>query len=469
MAQGSSGIRITRKAFGASFIVLLCLMLAAGVLGSVIPSGTYERAESPSGTQIVSGTYAAIEKTPYPAWRWLAAPVEVLGSPDGTQAIVIILFILSVGGAFAVLDKAGCLTDLVAVIAEKFRHRKYLLLAMITLFFMGIGAMLGIFEETIPLVPLAIALAASLGWDVYVGLGMSILATGFGFSAAIANPFSIGTAQRLAGLPLFSGAGFRIMVFAAVYALFFAWLALTARSSERRNAGTMPTAQNATVNLNAAGIRSGSKFFAVSILILVVVILLISVTGSLTDFSMPLIALIFLVAGFGSGIASGLKAKECLKAFGSGAAGILPGVILILMAMAVKHIIVSAGIMDTILYMAASAIEGSSVYLAAAGIYGITLGMNFFIGSATAKAFLLMPLLAPLADLVGLTRQVAVQAFAFGDGFSNMLYPTNAVLIIALGVAGVSWTSWLKKTWLLQVFTLIATIGLLFLAVATGF
>ena len=184
---------------------------------------------------------------------------------------------------------------------------------------------------------------------------------------------------------------------------------------------------------------------------------------------MPIIALIFLIAGFGSGLVARMRLKDCLKAFGSGVAGILPGVILILMAMAVKHIIVSGGIMDTILNGASSIIGESSGYGAAALIYLFTLGMNFFIGSATAKAFLLMPLLAPLADLAGISRQLAVQAFAFGDGFSNMIYPTNAVLLIALGVAGLSWPEWFRKTWLLQAAILVLTMGLLMLGVFIGF
>lgn len=467
MAEPVSGIRITRKAFLASFLVLLCLMLAAGVLTRVIPSGSFERIQASAGRQVIPGSYSATAKASYPVWRWLTAPVEVLGSQDGIQAIVIILFILSVGGAFAILDKAKCLQEVVAIIARKFRTRRYILLALVTLFFMGIGAMLGIFEETIPLVPLAIALASSLGWDLYVGLGMSILATGFGFSAAIANPFSIGTAQKLSGLPLFSGAGFRVIVFFTIYLLFYTWLALTARKAEKKSARLDLLPQPEIPE--TAGSNKGVKFFAISIITLIVVLLFISITGTFADYSMPLIALVFLGAGFGSGLASGLRPRQCLASFLSGVSGILPGVLLILMAMAVKHIILTGGIMDTILYEAAKAIEGSSVYAAAAGMYGITLGMNFFIGSATAKAFLLMPLLAPLADLVGLTRQVAVQAFAFGDGFSNMIYPTNAVLIISLGVAGVSWISWFRKTWLLQAITLAITLGLLLLGVATGF
>lgn len=458
-------------------------MLGAGILTTVIPSGQYDRAQGQYGMQVVPETYTVAQKPSYPFWRWFTAPVEVLGSSDGTQAIVIIIFIMVVGGAFAILDRAQVLKASVAIIARRYSSRKYFLLALITLFFMSIGSLLGIFEETIPLVPVAIALSYSLGWDIYVGLGMSILATGFGFSAAMANPFSIGTAQRLAGLPLFSGILFRILVFVCVFALFYFWLARLARKTERvRNASGRETAESLLAqagknedegtasaqpeNLNPA---KGAAFFGISVLVLILVILIVSLTRKFSDYSLPIIALIFLIAGFGSGLRSGLGFKKCLKAFLSGIEGILPGVVLILMAMAVKHIIVSGGIMDTILYSAATVIGGTSGYGAAALIYLFTLVMNFFIGSATAKAFLLMPILAPLADLAGISRQIAVQAFAFGDGFSNMLYPTNAVLLIALGVAGLAWPDWFRKTWLLQVATLLLTMGLLMFAVFIGY
>jgi uncharacterized ion transporter superfamily protein YfcC len=479
MAQRQSGLRISRKAFLTSFFVLLALMLGAGILAAAIPSGSYDRMEGEFGLQVLPGTYKVTDKPAYPVWRWFTAPLEVLASDDGVQAIVIIIFIMIVGGSFAILDRASVLKEAVAIIARRFASRRYLLLAIITLFFMGIGSLLGIFEETIPLVPVAIALALSLGWDIHVGLGMSILATGFGFSAAIANPFSIGTAQRLAGLPLFSGAGFRIVIFALVYLLFFSWLATMARKSERKTKSAIDetklereeAGQANAVSAASSALKpaKGAAFFGVSVAILVIIILAVSLTRTFADYSMPIIALIFLIAGFGSGLAAKLSMRDALRAFGSGIAGILPGVVLILMAMAVKHIIMSGGIMDTILQGASSIIGESSGYGAAALIYLFTLGMNFFIGSATAKAFLLMPLLAPLADLAGISRQLAVQAFAFGDGFSNMIYPTNAVLLIALGVAGLSWPEWFRKTWLLQAAAFLLTMGLLMIGVMVGF
>ena len=463
-----SGVSIGAKTFLASFLILLALMLGAGALTRVLPAGSFER--SAADGAIVAGSYRELPRPDYPAWRWLAAPIEVLASPDAAAVIVIIAFIAIVGGSFAVLQEAGILAGAVESLARRFGARRRLLLALVALFFMLIGSLMGIFEEVIPLVPVAIALAASLGWDLMTGLGMSILATGFGFAAAISNPFSIGTAQRLAGIPVFSGSAFRVLVFALVYALYLAWLLRAARRAERSGGGMAAAPSQAARGPAAApGLRRGIAFFSASMLAVAAAVMVVSRIASLRDYSMPITALCFLVAGTGSGLAAGLKPGKAARAFAQGVGGILPGVVLILMAVSVKRIIVSGLIMDTILESARRAIEGASGYGAAALIYLFTLLMNFFIGSATAKAFLLMPILAPLADLAGLTRQVAVQAYAFGDGFSNMLYPTNPVLLIALGVAGLSWPAWFRRTWLLQLGTLALTMGLLMLAVAIGY
>ncbi|MFW6294030.1 MAG: hypothetical protein ACOC7V_17155, partial [Spirochaetota bacterium] len=143
---------------------------------------------------------------------------------------------------------------------------------------------------------------------------------------------------------------------------------------------------------------------------------------------------------------------------------IAPGIVLILMAMSVKHIVESGGIMDTLLFRASDLIAGSSSLVAAFLVYAVTLVMNFFIGSASAKAFLMMPILTPLADLVGITRQTAVLAFGFGDGFSNMIYPSNALLIIALGFTVVSFPRWLR--WTIGLQAVVFLLSMLFLAFA---
>ena len=158
----------------------------------------------------------------------------MLASSDSIVIITIILFILIVGGAFAVLEASGILHDVLDRIVRRFGGRKYVLLLIVTFFFMFLGAFFGLFEEVVPLVPLIIALAYTLGWDALVGLGMSILATNMGFSAAITNPFTIGVAQRMAGLPIFSGAWLRIIIFGVIYITLAIFLVRYAKKIEAK-------------------------------------------------------------------------------------------------------------------------------------------------------------------------------------------------------------------------------------------
>ena len=231
--EQKAGAQISTRAFVQSLIILLVLMLAAGVLTQVVPAGRYARTMQAGREVIDPQSFQYVARPDYPIWRWLTAPVEVLWGPDAVTIITIIVFLLMVGSAFAVLDKSGILKAAIGRIVQAFGGRKYALLLAIALFFMLLGAFFGIFEEVVPLVPLMIALAYLLGWDSLVGLGMSILATNLGFSAAITNPFTIGVAQKIAGLPLFSGAWLRVLIFLAIYAVLAVFLVSYARRVDR--------------------------------------------------------------------------------------------------------------------------------------------------------------------------------------------------------------------------------------------
>lgn len=470
--QGNS-IKINQRTFISAFLILFCLMLVAGSLTYLIPAGEFQRDYSQAREMVVPGTFQYTETSGYPVWRWFTAPIEVLWGPDSLMIITIILFILIIGGAFTVLNQTGVLATAIEKIASGLGHKKYLLLGIITLCFMLFGSLLGILEEIVPLVPLAVILAWSLGWDSLTGLGMSLLATGFGFSAAISNPFTIGVAQRIAGLPPFSGAGFRAGVLLMVYIILYGFLYRHARKVEKAPRRSLVWEEDAKARLKAesGGIEAqvtsrGPLFwFAGALVAVLATIIAASQIPGLSDYTMPLVALLFLVGGIGAGLLAG-QGWRVLSFLGRGALGILPGAVLILMAMSVKFIIAQGGIMDTILLYASEAISQTSPTGASLLTYGVVLVLNFFIGSATAKAFLVMPLITPLADLVGVTRQVAVLAFAFGDGFSNVLYPTNPILLIALGLTVVSYPKWFRWIIGLQLVILVITALLLLAAVA---
>ena len=233
MNSDQSVLKISKKAFVQSALILLTLMIVAGLLSLAIPSGSFETADLDGRSVIVPGSFRYTEAPDYPIWRWFTAPIEVLWGPDAPTVITIILIILFIGGSFALLDRAGVLKAVIARVVLRMGHRKYMLLAIVILCFMLFGALPGIFEEVVILVPVMIALAYLLGWDAMTGLGMSLLAVAFGFSAALANPFTIGVAQKLSGLPVFSGMGLRAVVFLTIYILLCFFLIRYARKIER--------------------------------------------------------------------------------------------------------------------------------------------------------------------------------------------------------------------------------------------
>jgi uncharacterized ion transporter superfamily protein YfcC len=474
MEQRKAGAQISRKAFMQSLLILFALMLAAGALTRFVPAGSYVREVRDGRETILSGSFIFNERPAYPAWRWFTAPLEVLGGSDGLTVIVIILFIVMVGVAFAVLDKSGLLRAAITRIVQAFGDKKYMLLLAVSFFFMTLGAFFGIFEEVVPLVPLMVALAYSLGWDALTGLGMSILATNMGFSAAITNPFTIGVAQRLAGLPPFSGAGYRILIFLVMYLLLAVFLTRYARSVERRPESSPVYAEDRarrgqyeTFDLQGLAdetprFRGAMLFLGFCLGLILALLVLGPFVPFLMDIALPAVGLLFLIGGLGAGFISG-AGRSVWRAAGEGAAGIAPAIPLILMAASVKHIVAAGGILDTLLYSASGAFNDVSPTLAANFIYLITLGLEFFVSSGSAKAFLLMPIIVPLADLVGVTRQVAVTAYCFGDGFSNLAYPTSAVLLICLGLTSVSYPKWLK--WVLGLWIWVILLSIVFLAI----
>jgi uncharacterized ion transporter superfamily protein YfcC len=485
--QKPSAVKIGSKAFILSALIILLLMIFSGFLTILLPSGEFQRVTENGKTLVVPGTYSVIEKPDYPIWRWFTAPVEVLFAQGNLALITIIIFIISVGGSIAILEGAGVMEELIQILVRRFSRRKYVLIALLILFFMAVSSFIGVYEGLVPMIIFLVPLAISLGWDSLTGLGISLLPLAFGFASAVTNPFTIAVAQRIADLPLFSGSWLRIIFFFTVYILVTGFVIFHAKRVEKdplkslsyhddekirqhvaaQNNGA--TSTGITQNGGGASKSKALLWFGFCVALAMGIVFVTARSPGLSDLAFPVMALLFLVGGIGGGIIAKMKGTEIAKSFLQGAANLAPGIVLILMAYSVKHIIVSGKIMDTILYGAANLIQGSKPLAAAFLVYATTLVMNFFIGSASAKAFLMMPLLSPLADLVGITRQTAVLAFDFGDGFSNMLFPTNALLLIALSFTVVSYPKWIAWTWKLQLMILAITSAFLALAVAIHF
>ncbi len=439
------------KSFIGALVMLLLLMVLTYVLTFVVPSGSYKREIVDGVETIVAGTYET-SKGGMPFWRWILSPILVVGAEGGVTIIAIIIFLLIIGGAFTALDCAGVMSYMLSRIYNSFEHKRYKLLAIVTLFFMALGSLVGSFEETVPLVAISVALAYSMGWDAIVGLGMSLLAVGCGFTTGICNPFTVGVAQELAGLPMFSGMSLRVLSFVIVYAMLIWFLMRYAKKIEKSPEKSLVYNKDSTerwLSMRVDFVKDKKKDRALKVfcIILAVGILLIlssSFVPLLQDIIMPLIGLVFLLAGSFSVLVSGAGVKCYLGWFKKGMVSILPAVLLILMASSIKYTLVEANILDTMLYKAVGFTESMSPVIVILIIYVLVLGMDLFISSGSAKAFLLIPLIAPLADLSGISRQLTVLVYAYGDGFSNIFYPTNPVLLISLGIVGVGYGKWAK-------------------------
>ncbi|HNX13767.1 MAG TPA: AbgT family transporter [Oscillospiraceae bacterium] len=480
-----SGIRIGKRTFISTVCILLAVMICAGVLTLALPQSSYERVIVNGYEEIVPESYTVTEGAKLPVWQWFMAPFEVLAGSDGKIAIMIILFLIFIGGTFLVLDKSGVMRYMLTSVTAKMGRHKYALLAVMTLICMAIGSTMGIFEEFAPLVPLAVALALTLGWDSLIGLGMSILAVGYGFSVGTFNPFSILVAQKLAGLPVFSGLLFRVGSFLIFYGILFTFLFLYAKKIEKNPQKSLCwesdkvmrekyryDAQDGTLNndaLKKASFVFLGAFGLIFLYISVSLVLLYGGNGALTDYTMPMMVVLLTAGGLLAGKVSKYTKKELLRDFGKGMLAMAPGALLIIMAMSAKQIVLAGGVMDTILHGAYELMSGVGKYQAILIVFGFVLVLEFFISSASAKAFIVMPLVMPFASLLGLTRQSLVQGYCFADGFTNMFFPTNAALLIVLGLVNMSYGKWLRWGWKLTLATVAACVGLLLLAVKIGY
>ena len=395
----NKGLNISVKSFVTAIVILFVLMVLTYGLTCLIPGGEM------------------------PLWKWALSPILVLGAEGSGSLIAIIAFLLILGGVFNGLERCGLMKYMLEKITARFGKSKYQLLAVVALFFMAMGSFIGSFEECVPLVPIVVALAIKLGWDALVGIGMSLLAAGCGFAAGICNPFTIGVAQQLAGLPMFSGMWFRVISFLLIYALLVTFLCGYARKIEKQPVDKADEKQfTADKRMDKALIC-----FALIVGIGIALILSSVFVTVLQDYTIIIAALMFLVAGVSATLLAGTGVKVLAGDFWNGLISVLPAVLMILMANAIKYTMTEGGLLDVILNAAVDVAATLPKWAVILFIYLITLGMNFFIPSGSAKAFLMMPLIVPVAQVFGISAQLCVVAYAFGDGFSNAFYPTNPV------------------------------------------
>ncbi len=471
-----SALKLDAKTVSAIVGLLIIILGVVGVLTQTVTPGEYEIVD---GT-IIDGTYHVLEGYKLPVWKILFSPIMCLTSSHAGTGVLIILLIVLIGGSFLILEQCGVLKFIMATLIKKFSHKKYALMAVVTFVLMALSSTAGILEESLTLIPIAVAVSLAMGWDSLVGLGMSIVSIAWGFTAATFNPFNVVTVQKLSGLEVFSGTWLRFIVFAGVYLILFIFLYTYAKKIEKNPKASLVyesdlelrkkySLDDAEAVLNDDKIRKGTKAYLICMLIDIVFIVLDFVLSTGGALSLPAMAILFTTGGILAGYFTGSNAKKLFNTFVDGVKSISPAVLLIIFVIAIAYVLDEGKIMHTILYHFSNIMQGISPYAAIFLVLGVIALLEFVVSSGTAKAFLIIPLVAPLADLIGLSKQSVVTTFCIADGFTNLLYPTNGLMIIAIGLINVSYGKWLKWTWKLFLGEFIFSALIMLLMVAINY
>ena len=350
----------------------------------------------------------------------------------------IIIFILVVGGAFSLLNSTGAVASGISRFIARVGNRDKLILAALTVLFSLAGAVFGMSEETIPFVGIVVPLAVSMGYDAIMGMLVVYVASNVGFSSAFLNPFTVGIAQEMADLPPFSGMGYRIFCWAFLTVLMVIFVLVYARKTQRKPAGE---------EVMAAGSESMTRRQAwiLAVLFLTVALLIYGVTCR--EWYLPEITGLFLAMGLVCGIIAGFSANRIAEELLAGAKDILSAALVVGVASGIIIVLQDGKVIDSLFKTLQYGLDGTGPLASLSAMYGIQALINFLLPSATAKAAITIPVMAPFSDLVGVSRQAMVLAFQFGDGFTNMLTPTSGVLIAALAMARIPYTKWIRWIW----------------------
>jgi len=360
-----------------------------------------------------------------------------------------------VGGAFAIIQKTGAISVFIHNLALKFGSSKTLRVLLIpvtmTIFSLG-GAIFGMCEETMPFVLIFVPLALSLGYDTIVGVSIPFVGAASGFAGAFFNPFTVGIAQGIAGLPLYSGIGYRMIIWVIGTAIAII-IVMRYASRVLKNPKISPSYEQDLMKKDDLKLQDIPEEKVVIskkhkfVLYLFLLGMLLLVFGILKfKWYINEIAGLFLALGILSGVLGRLKSKEIAEAFVSGAKDMINAVLIIGCARAILVVAMDGKILDTMLFYMARSISGFHPIISSQMMFICQCVINFFVHSGTAQAALTMPIMAPLGDLVGITRQTSVFAFQLAE-YINPVLPTSGVTMGVLGLAKLSWEKWAK--WLI--------------------
>ena len=445
-----------------TILIISCLIVFTAIMTWIVPGGQYDRVVIDGRERVEPDSFSSIDSDPQSIFDILTAPIK--GFVD---AALIIGFVLIVGGSFGILQQTGAIEVAIRGIARAHtRHRmvRILLIPIFMIIFSLAGSVFGMSEEVIPFVLIFVPMALALGYDSIVGVAIPFVGAGAGFAGAFLNPFTIGIAQGIAGLRLFSGLEYRMIawVVTTTVAILFVirYAAKVKTTPEASPTFTMDEEKRKHIRIDLDGesldLRHRFVLFTFGLAMGILVFGVLKYKWYIEE-----IAALFLGAGVLIGAVGGLKPDAITDAFLRGAKDLMSTAIIIGLARAILIVARQGRIIDTMLHALSSVIGVVHPIVSSQLMFIVQTLINFFVPSGSGQAALTMPVMAPLSDLVGVSRQTAVLAYQFGDGFSNMIIPTSAVTIGVLTLANIPWEQWAK--WILPLEIIFVIVGCLLL------
>lgn len=479
-----------------AFVILFFVILLASALTYLIPAGQFETAPV---TKTVDGTEVTQSKLVAGSFRLSENPtngVEIFQDGGGIgvmnyafeglvsgdkwgSAVGVVAFILIVGGAFGIIMQTGAINNGILALIQRVKGKDYLLLIIMFLLFSLGGAIFGMSEEAIAFCIVLVPVTVAMGYDAITGVMITYVATQIGFATSWMNPFSIAIAQGIADVPLFSGEGFRMILWVIFTLIGLGFTLAYAKKIKANPSASLSHKSDEYFRNQQTDIRVDYSLTDTVILCLFFAGIIWVIWGvTQHQYYIPEIAAQFFSIGIAIGVvavfAKRMSMNQVSSAFQRGAKDLLPAALIVGMAKGIVLILGGAdpttpSVLNTILFYASEGIGGFGATLSALFMFIFQAIFNFFVASGSGQAAITMPLMAPLGDLVGVTRQVSVLAFQLGDGLTNIIIPTSASLIGCLGVARVDWAVWLRFSWKFMLIMLICALASLIFAVNIGY
>ena len=451
--------------FPNTYVIIILMMIVAVLLTWIIPSGEFERVKDEVSKQsiIIPGTFIYIENNPI---SFLQIPVYIMKGLAKASDIVFLVII--VGGAFNIIIETGMFQSFAGRLTKVFSNKEVLIIPAFSTIFALACTTMGV-NTFIGFAPIAVIIARSIGYDAIVGVSMVALGGAIGFSTGTFNPFTTGVAQSIAGLPIFSGVGYRficLVAFLIVTNIYIIWYAKKVKANPEASVVYEMEQENKKVEVSE---KQHDKIEGRHYLVLLIVIacFVLLVYGSQNwKWKLQENAAMFLWMGVLSGFAYGFGPSKIAEEFTKGAKKLVYGALMIGMANGISLILADGKILDTTVQYLGGLLVVLPSHAQAAGMFLMQLLINGLITSGSGQAAATMPIMLPVADIIGMTKQTAVLAFNFGDGLSNYILPTSSALMGFIAMVGISYSNWMKFMW--KLFLIWTVVGAVLVIVANS-